>query len=45
MQEVKRMRVNLKSRAAKIGYAEAKYQLDHIRFYDELTEDELDGIS
>ena len=31
-------------RAAKMGDAEAKYQLDHIRFYDELTEDELDGI-
>jgi TPR repeat protein len=32
-------------RAAKMGYAEAKYQLDHIRFYDELTEEELDAVT
>lgn len=32
-------------RAAKIGYAEAKYQLDHIRFYDELTEELLDDVT
>ena len=32
-------------RAAKMGYAEAKYQLDHIRFYDELTEEELDDVT
>ena len=32
-------------RAAKMGYAEAKYQLDHIRFYNELTEEELDNVT
>lgn len=32
-------------RAAKMGYAEAKYQLDHIRIYNELTEEELDAVT
>ena len=39
------MSVSKKSHAAKIGYAEAKYQLDHIRFYGKLTEELLDDVT